>query len=144
MAMTRLRKPEVFLDTSYAVALVAPTDRHHLQAKDLAQDLERLRIRLVTTRAVLLEIGNSFSRSRYKTAVINLLTVLEVDPRVEILPFSEELFHRGFELFRQRPDKAWSLVDCVFFAVMRERKLQDCLTTDGHFAQAGFRALLRN
>lgn len=53
---------EVFLDTSYALALSAPTDRHHAVALRLADELEAARARLVTTRAVLLEIGNSLAR----------------------------------------------------------------------------------
>jgi hypothetical protein len=53
---------EVFLDTSYALALSAPTDQFHGRALRLATELEAARARLVTTRAVLLEIGNALSR----------------------------------------------------------------------------------
>jgi predicted nucleic acid-binding protein len=63
---------------------------------------------------------------------------------VEIIPLTEELCQRGFELFRQRRDKEWGLVDCVSFVVMGERELHESLTTDKHFEQAGFRALLRH
>ncbi|MDP7134637.1 MAG: PIN domain-containing protein, partial [Planctomycetota bacterium] len=42
----------------------------------------------------------------------------------------------------ERLDKGWSLTDCVSFVVMQERGLVDALTTDLHFQQAGFRALL--
>jgi len=41
------------------------------------------------------------------------------------------------------PDKTWGLVDCVSFVVMRDAGILDSLTTDKHFEQAGFRALLR-
>jgi predicted nucleic acid-binding protein len=46
-------------------------------------------------------------------------------------------------LFAARPDKDWSLVDCISFVVMKQRRLKDALTTDRHFEQAGFRALRR-
>jgi len=46
------------------------------------------------------------------------------------------------ELFRNRPDKAWSLADCTSFVVMADHHLAEALTCDPHFAQAGFRALL--
>ena len=39
--------------------------------------------------------------------------------------------------------KEWGLTDCVSFLVMQDRGLTDALTTDEHFQQAGFRALLR-
>jgi predicted nucleic acid-binding protein len=39
--------------------------------------------------------------------------------------------------FRYR-DKEFSFTDCTSFVVMRELKLREVLTTDHHFAQAGF------
>jgi len=47
------------------------------------------------------------------------------------------------ELYRQRPDKEWGLTDCLAFVVMRQRGLTEALTSDEHFEQAGFKALLR-
>jgi uncharacterized protein len=38
----------------------------------------------------------------------------------------------------QRPDKEWSLTDCISFIVMEEHGLTEALTADHHFAQAGF------
>ena len=61
---------------------------------------------------------------------------------VEVAPLSVDLWQRGWTLYRDRPDKAWSLTDCVSFLVMQERGLADALTADEHFRQAGFRALL--
>ena len=43
---------------------------------------------------------------------------------------------RGF-FFRYR-DKQFSFTDCTSFVVMRELRLREALTTDHHFAQAGF------
>ena len=45
-------------------------------------------------------------------------------------------------LFGSRPDKSWSLTDCISFAVMEAHGISDVLTCDHHFAQAGFRVLL--
>lgn len=133
----------IFLDTSYVVALVTPKDRHHSKAVELAEHLKRQGFRMVTTRAVLLEIGNSLAKKRLRPSGAAMLEFLEKDPQVEIIPLSEELCQRGFELFSQRIDKEWGLIDCVSFVVMGDRRLQDSLTTDQHFEQAGFRALLR-
>jgi hypothetical protein len=59
-----------------------------------------------------------------------------------ILPASRMLFDRGLTLFARRPDKQWSLVDCISFEIMRQRRITDALTTDHHFKQAGFNVLL--
>ena len=48
----------------------------------------------------------------------------------------------GMELYASRPDKSWSLTDCISFCVMRELGITDVLTTDRHFSQAGFHVLL--
>ncbi len=134
---------EVFLDTAYAIALSAPNDLFHQRALRLADKIVADNIRLITTRAVLIEIGNALSKQRFREAARALLEALESDPSVEIVPLSEELYALAFQLFRNRPDKEWGLTDCISFVVMQQRNLADALTTDEHFQQAGYRALLR-
>jgi uncharacterized protein len=140
-AMPRL--VEAFLDAAYAIALSAPGDAFHAKAEQLAEQMESDGTKIVTTRAVLLEIGNALGKPRYRAAAVALLEALEEDPQVEIVPLSEDLFARAFQLYRTRPDKEWGLIDCVSFTVMQERGLTEALTTDDHFRQAGFRVLLR-
>ena len=132
-----------FLDTAYALALSSPRDEHHEKALLLAEQLEADQTPLLTTRAIILEIGNALSRQRYREASVELLESLEQDPKVEIVSLTEDLYARGFELYQGRPDKEWGITDCISFVVMQERGLTDALTTDEHFEQAGFRALLR-
>lgn len=136
-------KNEVFLDAAYAIALAAPRDQHHQEALALANQLEGTRTRLITTRAVVLEIGNALAKLRYRRAAVELLNALEHDPQVEIVPLSEELYRQAIHLYQVRPDKEWGLTDCVSFTVMQERGLTQALTPDEHFQQAGFQALLR-
>lgn len=68
MAMATMIDPgiSVYLDTSYAIALSASTDQFHDRAVQLAKELEAARARMVTTHAILLEIGNALSRQRYR------------------------------------------------------------------------------
>lgn len=141
MATTTGRLAEAFLDAAYAIALSAPGDGFHAEA--LAERMEQDGTKIVTTRAVLLEIGNALGQQRYRTVAVALLEALEEDPNVEVVPLSEDLFARAFQLYRSRPDKEWGLIDCVSFIVMQERGLTAALTTDDHFWQAGFRVLLR-
>jgi uncharacterized protein len=143
MGTEAMARTELFLDTAYAIALSSAKDEHHEQALLLAEQLEADETQLLTTRAIILEIGNALSKQRYRKASVELLDSLEQDPRVEIVPLSEDLYKQGFELYQSRLDKEWGITDCISFVVMQERGLTDALTTDEHFEQAGFRALLR-
>ncbi len=135
-------RSKLFLDTAYVIALSVPRDTFHERSLQLADQLEAARVHLVTTRAVMLEIGNALSKQRHRSAAVKLLQALESDPLVEIVALSEQLYQRAFRLYSTRPDKEWGLSDCVSFVVMQEHKLTEALTTDDHFRQAGFRALL--
>jgi predicted nucleic acid-binding protein len=136
-------RAEVFLDAAYAIALAAPADQLHTRAIALAEILEANQTRLVTTQAVLLEIGNALSKRRYRVSGVQLLSSLEADPLVEIVALSSDLYAKAFTLYRERPDKEWGLIDCVSFIVMHTRDIAEALTADEHFEQAGFQALLR-
>ena len=52
---------------------------------------------------------------------------------------------RGFlRLHEQRPDKEWSLTDCISFVVMHDRGHHTrALSHDQQYEQAGFEAVLR-
>ncbi|MDJ0581559.1 PIN domain-containing protein [Crocosphaera sp.] len=136
--------PEKFLDTSYAIALSSPTDDYHKKAVVIAQKLKASKTLLITTRAIILEIGNALSKQKYRSKSIKLLSSLENDKMVIIIPLSETLYERAFQLYCQRKDKNWGIVDCISFIVMEDRKITEALTTDIHFQQAGFQALLRD
>jgi uncharacterized protein len=74
---------------------------------------------------------------------VHLLTALALDPNVEIVPLTEDLYSRSLNLFRDRTDKEWGLTDCISFVLMNERKITHALTADVHFQQAGFEASMR-
>jgi uncharacterized protein len=103
--------PEVFLDTAYAVALSTPRDSFHRKAVELSSHLQNLGARLVTTRAVMIEIGNSLSDSRNRQMGVELLESLEKDPNVTAIPLSQDLFDRAFQLYKNRTDKEWGLTE---------------------------------
>jgi predicted nucleic acid-binding protein len=143
MAISLTPGGRVFLDTAYAVALASTSDAYHQHALALADELEANATLLVTTWGVLLEIGNALSKVHYRHAAFQLLSALQQDASVEIVPLSGPLLQRAVALYGVRPDKEWGLTDCVSFVVMEERGIRDALTADEHFKQAGFRPLLR-
>lgn len=66
-------------------------------------------------------------------------------PELKFIDFvfvHDELHEMALDLLTERPDKDWSLCDAVSFILMRDWEIQDALTTDHHFEQAGFRRLL--
>ncbi|MFB3786808.1 MAG: type II toxin-antitoxin system VapC family toxin [bacterium] len=136
-------KNEVFLDTAFAIALSSPKDHFHHRAVQLAEQIQKKRIRRVTTRAIIVELGNALYKIRYRNETIRLIRALESDPKVEIVPLSEPIFAKAFQLNASRPDKEWSITDCISFVVMQEREIHEALTTDDHFLQAGFQILLK-
>jgi len=109
----------------------------------LADELEASGTRLVTTWAVLLEIGNALCQVQFRDAALQLLSSLQSDASVEIVPLAGALLEQAVKLYSERPDKEWGLTDCVSFVVMEARGIRDALTADEHFQQAGFRALMR-
>jgi predicted nucleic acid-binding protein len=133
---------EAFLDTSFAIALAAPADLLHAKAIELADRCEDEGWRLVTTHAVLPEIGDAFPKQPLRPIGVGLLEQLALDTRIEVVPLSEDLYRRAFELCHDRPDKNWGLTDCISFIDMSDRGIVDALTADSHFRQAGFRPLL--
>jgi uncharacterized protein len=133
---------KVFLDTSYALALSFPSDAFHTKANQLALWLDRNSISIVTTRAILMEIGNALSKRRYRRQAIALLDSMEAQDGVEVFSLTDELYFNALTLFRNRLDKEWGLVDCVSCIVMQAQGISEVLTADSHFQQMGFRALL--
>ena len=130
----------VFADAFYFIALVNHADQYHAKAVTVA---EQLRGTTVTTEWILAEFANALASSNSRRLVRKFLQDLQQDCKVRIVRSSTELFERGLELYDQRPDKDWSLTDCISFIVMRDEGLSGALTGDKHFEQAGFAPLLK-
>jgi predicted nucleic acid-binding protein len=128
----------VLVDTAFVIALINRRDQFHPQALELADRFEGHP--LLVTDAILLEIGNALARS-HKPEAIEVIEQFLASDEVEIVYLSTQLFQQAFALYRQYADKEWSLVDCISFVVMRQAGVNQVLTFDRHFAQAGFEIL---
>ncbi len=134
----------VFADTAYWLALTNPFDQHHDNATRVSASLETRRI--ITSEAVLTEYLNALAD---KGAAVRLAAVRAAEsilrnPGVTVVAQTHPLFQKGFDLYKGRPDKGYSLTDCISMTIMRHRKLTEALTTDRHFEQEGFVALMRS
>ena len=130
-----------FIDTCFITALVSERDELHAKAIELSETYRGQRFLL--TDAVLLEAGNALAK-KYRDEVIEIIDGFQNSADVEIARLDPEVFESGFNLFKQHRDKFWGLVDGISFVVMRERGVNEALTFDQHFVQAGFRALMQN
>ncbi|MCC6359213.1 MAG: type II toxin-antitoxin system VapC family toxin [Phycisphaerales bacterium] len=127
------------MDSAHYFALFSDSDAYHARAREL----QSLRHRVVTTAWVLTEVADGLAAPPNRLVFLSLLASLRRSRSAELIGASPELFDRGCALYSERTDKAWSLTDCISFVVMRERGLTEALTSDRHFEQAGFIALLR-
>jgi uncharacterized protein len=135
-----LATTKIFVDTGYVIALINQRDQYHRQALRLVDEYEGQP--LLTTDSILLEIGNALTRG-YKEQTIEIIEDFTSSDDIEIVRLTPSLFDQAFALYRSHQDKEWTIVDCISFVVMRQAGVTEALTTDKHFKQAGFRALLR-
>jgi uncharacterized protein len=130
----------ILVDTGFLLALLDPRDALHDRARAWAV---HIRDQLLVTEYVLLETVNFASAPANRVKVHALVEHVRSNAGYEILAASPTLFDAGLRLHASRPDKQWSLTDCISFVVMERRQLKKALAYDHHFEQAGFEALLR-
>ena len=130
----------VFADSFYYLAVMNADDAAHERAVRVSDSLGGP---VVTTAWVLTEVADALAAPGQRSGFLALLEALRGDPEVSIVPPNEDLFEAGISLYSRRPDKDWSLTDCISFVVMQQRGMTEALTGDRHFEQAGFKALLR-
>ncbi|NLF73740.1 MAG: type II toxin-antitoxin system VapC family toxin [Candidatus Anammoximicrobium sp.] len=130
----------VFADSFYFLALWNAEDRGHAKALAFTNDYHEA---MLTTDWVVVELGDALARPPNRERFLRLFRVLQRQPELTIIPASRSLLHDGLKLYENRPDKDWSLTDCISFVVMQQEGVTEALTGDKHFEQAGFVALLR-
>jgi predicted nucleic acid-binding protein len=136
-----LRQARFFLDTSFVLSLINPRDSYHKKAKELFTQL-RTAHEVLVTEAVLTEIGNSLACSN-RSAAINFINSCYVTANLKVISVDNALFRQAVEYYHTHKDKQWGLTDCISFIVMQDHGLTEAFTTDEHFQQVGFKALLR-
>ncbi len=137
--------PDIFADTAGWGHLVDPTQAYHEQAATIYRQARQQGRKFITTNYVLTElVALLISPLRIpRPQLIAFIAAVKASPHVDIVHVDLRLDAQAWQLFTERPDKEWSLVDCASFAVMGQRGLLEGFTTDHHFEQAGFVCLLK-
>lgn len=130
---------EAFADAFYYIAMLNTADRFHTAAMEASATLYRP---VVTTVWALMEVADALSAPAVRGKTHRFLQSVRTHPKTTVIVDLEPWLTRGLDLYGRRPDKGWTLTDCISFEVMTERGITDALTADHHFTQAGFQALL--
>jgi uncharacterized protein len=131
--------PEYFVDAWFLIARIDRFDAHHSRARRLESRLKP--DVLVTHDAVLTELLAYFSGQGANARIEAARGARDVAERFTVIPGSRDLFLRALNLYERRPDKEYSLVDCMSMTLMRERGITHVLTNDHHFRQEGFNVI---
>lgn len=128
----------LFVDTAGWVACADAADPGHADAVE-ARDrwLERAGL-LVTTDYVLDETLTLLRFRLGLQAAETWWSQVEASSRLRWEFIGPERAESARAIFFRYRDKEFSFTDCTSFAVMRELKLREVLTTDRHFAQMLF------
>jgi predicted nucleic acid-binding protein len=130
----------IFADTLYWIAIFLPKDPWSSTARSV--DLEDAR--LITTEEVLSEFltGVAGFGDRTRRLACELVRAILDSHEISVIPQSHESFQGGLALYERRPDKKYSLRDCITMNVMKREGITEILTNDHHFAQEGFHRLM--
>lgn len=130
-----------FLDTVFIQAILNPRDQYHTPARELLPRVKKAQ-EVWITEAIFMEVGNALSSYNHQKVSTFIKQCYQTD-NISIVNITPQLFQQGLVLYESRQDQTWGLVDCLSFIVMEQQNLIDAVTSDLHFIQAGFRALLR-
>ena len=133
---------DLFVDTSGLYALGDRRDPHRDKLKKLVPSRMSAGGRLVITDYILDE-ACTLAKARAGThAALRLLELVETSAGFRMEWIGPDRFQAAKVYFRKHADHGYSFTDCTSFVVMAELRLRDALTSDRHFCEAGFGALL--
>jgi predicted nucleic acid-binding protein len=132
----------IFADAVYWIAIANHKDQWHPKVLSVLSSLGQAS--LITTEEVLDEFLTYYSGHGPTLRSIAARTVEKAlaNPSVIVRPQSHQSFLDGFALYKARPDKEYSLTDCISMEAMRQEGVTEVLTHDDHFIQEGFINLL--
>jgi len=131
----------MLLDTSGLLCFLDDKDFRHSEASAFIETADS---RLTTSYVLAEFVPLCQVRGLNRKRTLEFIETLIENPLIEIVWVDENLHHQGFTLLQNRIDKNYSLCDAVSFVIMRERGINEALTTDKHFAQEGFIKLLES
>jgi uncharacterized protein len=133
---------EIMVDSSGLYALADHRDARHAEAKHCVARLLKSGSALVLSDYIIDEACTLAKARAGAYGALRLLEIIERSEAFRLIWINEERFESAKLFFRKYADHSYSFTDCTSFVAMRELRIRDALTTDRHFAEAGFRPLL--
>ena len=133
---------ETFIDTSGFYALLVAGDSKHAEAAAWLKTARRGRQCAVTTDYVLSETATLLKAKGYGHLLKSFFDTMAASEVARIEWTDPQRFEKAKQFLLRHDDHDYSLADCVSFVVMRELSLQEALSKDKHFREAGFTPLL--
>jgi uncharacterized protein len=135
----------LFVDTSGWASLFIHTQTYYPQAEQYFRLAVQQKQKIYTTNYVIAELVALLSSPLRvsRSRVFEIVDAIKTVDYVEVIHIDDATDALAWKLCKSRLDKAWSLVDCSSFMVMQKLGVQEALTTDQHFEQAGFIRLLK-
>ncbi len=136
---------EVFADTSGWASAFVRTEAYHSMAAAFLRQWQVDGTQVITTNYVINEVSALLTSSLRvpRPQQIVILNAIRSAAWVTTVHVGQDLEEAAYELFQNRPDKLWSLVDCASFVLMQQRGIASALTNDHHFEQSGLVRLLK-
>jgi predicted nucleic acid-binding protein len=128
------------LDTAFIQAFLDKHDSYYRQAVAFEPRVRSAR-EVWVTEAVLIEVANALSGIN-RIGAAEFISSCYRTPNMRVVTVDTPLLTHALDVYQSRQDKTWSLTDCISFVVMEQQGISQAVTTDRHFTQAGFQALL--
>lgn len=135
----------LFVDTSGWANAFVSSETYHSQAQQYILDAWQSPRPFITTSYIVAELVALLQSPLRipRNTIFQVVDSIKQSEHIQVIHINPEIDAEAWQLCKNRPDKAWSLVDCTSFVVMQQSGLQEALTTDHHFEQAGFLRLLK-
>jgi predicted nucleic acid-binding protein len=133
-------KSKVFVDTAGWANLFIATESYHHQTQEWFTRSRSQEQELVTSNYILMElVALLYSPLRVpRPQLFKYVDAIRTASYVETIHIDAAIDAEAWSLLKAREDKNWSLVDGTSFILMQRLGIQEALTTDRHFEQAGF------
>jgi|SRR6185437_1796163 len=133
MKLCMARKIECYLDTSALIAFLDRSDSYH----PLFCRLFSTPPLLVTSAFVISEGHGWFLRRYDQQRAIQFLAFIKALPDLLIQPFGPEELETASVIVKKFHDQKLTLADAHGLAIMKDRRIQKCWSTDRHMSLTG-------
>ena len=133
MKSSMARRTEAYIDTSALIAFLDRSDSYHNFFRRLFADPPAL-----VTSALVIAEGHGWFLRRYDAArAVQFLQFIQECRPLKIRPFGEDDLTGAARIVQKFAGQKLTLADAHGLALMRERRIQICWSTDRHLGLTG-------